>query len=520
MLSKPMAELLTELPTQKDHQPLRHLGGPNFQVNRATTQAGSWYEKLRYLVDYKDEHTIRAAAIERMLKRLLLVEAEATVGRKILEELVQVGYIENDTVPEACAEHVQQLLGLALKLNEKTTLKKSVIIKLLAFEIERYLFPNELSEHMVSVLYQTLAGYVEPKNAYPQERFATELHLASRKVLLEESDDALLNAHLRKTFGLWWEASLENPAILQEVADRIKKENELVESMLSSPVIHKIANRIKNEALFFSFVRQLIDEKGNQALTVLEDKALLTDYIENKVATLYPNQRQRIVEAGTRAVVYLFITKVLLGVALELPYDLLVYGSVHYVALLINVLFFPALLYVMVITAPRPKPKNTDRIIVGISQAVHMDPADNKVVYVPTAPWSTSQQILIACFYIPLFVLSFGTIVLILHHLHFNVVSMALFLFFLCIVSYFGLRLRYKARRYIVEYTEESTLRFLIHLARLPLVRTGRFISQKLARINIFILILDGIIETPFKILLGSFDQFVSFVKDTRRDLL
>ena len=54
--------------------------GPVVSVNKLTGKAGEFYEKVRYLIEYKDEHTIRRSAIERILKRKLLIENAAAVG--------------------------------------------------------------------------------------------------------------------------------------------------------------------------------------------------------------------------------------------------------------------------------------------------------------------------------------------------------------------------------------------------------------------------------------------------------
>lgn len=45
--------------------------GTPLEVNDVVRAVAGTYEKLRYVLEYKEEHTIRRAAIERILRRRL-----------------------------------------------------------------------------------------------------------------------------------------------------------------------------------------------------------------------------------------------------------------------------------------------------------------------------------------------------------------------------------------------------------------------------------------------------------------
>ena len=96
--------------------------------------------------------------------------------------------------------------------------------------------------------------------------------------------------------------------------------------------------------------------------------------------------------------------------------------------------------------------------------------------------------------------------------------STALFVFFLALVVYFGYRIRFNAQRWKV-VGQESITGMLLSLAIIPVVRTGRWLSQKFATINVFILFMDLVIEAPFKLVLTISDAFVTFVKEKSREL-
>ena len=120
--------------------------------------------------------------------------------------------------------------------------------------------------------------------------------------------------------------------------------------------------------------------------------------------------------------------------------------------------------------------------------------------------------------YTLLFGVSFGILLAILILLNFNLLSIVLFLFFLTLVSYFGLRIRYNAQKWVVSTDDDRALALFWNFLTLPIVRTGRWLSRTFSAINIFVFTFDFVIETPFKLILGTFDAFVSFLKEKKED--
>lgn len=46
---------------------------PRINLNYLASKMALFYEKLRYSVDYKEEHLLRRSAIERIIKRIILL---------------------------------------------------------------------------------------------------------------------------------------------------------------------------------------------------------------------------------------------------------------------------------------------------------------------------------------------------------------------------------------------------------------------------------------------------------------
>src|SRR5690606_31189402 len=86
--------------------------------------------------------------------------------------------------------------------------------------------------------------------------------------------------------------------------------------------------------------------------------------------------------------------------------------------------------------------------------------------------------------YLLTFVISFGLIIYILNLLDFNVVSIIIFILFLCMVAYFGYRIRQTARELVVIKKKESAVSIAVDFLALPIVRVGRWISVNFSKVN------------------------------------
>ena len=76
MLSQPLETLIGRVEeisvTTKHDNEAAHVS-----VHSMVAAAASFYEKVRYLLDYREEHMIRRAAVERIVHRLFFIEGKS-----------------------------------------------------------------------------------------------------------------------------------------------------------------------------------------------------------------------------------------------------------------------------------------------------------------------------------------------------------------------------------------------------------------------------------------------------------
>ena len=153
--------------------------------------------------------------------------------------------------------------------------------------------------------------------------------------------------------------------------------------------------------------------------------------------------------------------------------------------------------------------KNTGAVLKGMKEVFY----EGKTEKIKIRTGKSGLIYIFTTMYVVLLFFVFGAIVAGLKSIHFNSVGIIIFLFFLALVSYFAFRIRYNSKRWKVTQ-QESALSLILSIFTVPVIRTGRWLSQSFSSINVFVFILDFIIETPFKIVLNFLNQFISYLKE------
>ncbi|HCB35519.1 MAG TPA: hypothetical protein DEP25_02650 [Candidatus Taylorbacteria bacterium] len=484
--------------------------GPFISVEHLTGRFGAMYEKVRSLVDYKEYHLIRRSAIKRIVNRQLYLEKSSQdVGIALLRDLVSSGYLPNNKVPEAKSTPLLQIIRKWTFLG-KGGLATSLSLDFAAIEIERFLYPDRVTELVVDSFFRSS----EPFVLYQDRSIKNQsliTYAACRRSFLSEDQSGLLYALLLFLVPEVVRNDV-NDEKLSRISSQVSFALKTAESVTLNQLVWTVSTRLKNHSLYHAVLLEILRSYGKGAELVFEDEEKLREISRGIIEKKQSQQKSILRKSGKRAVIYLLLTKIALGLLLEFPYEYFILSSVSYFALGTNAVFHPALLLSMVMFVGSGK-RGVERVIDGVSAVVHGK--EMKRVFI-RPPGSSTTFFFVACFYVLLFVASFGAILWALVALHFNVVSILLFFVFLTLVSYFGLRIRRGARRWEPDRTKPSTFGLVWNLFVFPIVQTGRWFSIRFASINVFVLFLDFLVEVPFKAFLGIFDASLSFIKEHR----
>lgn len=500
--------------------------GEKIKLSQLISKLGFFYEKFRNAIDYNEEHLVRRNSIERLLKRqiLFLQEKRAEkISKTLIYEFIRARYLPNNQLPEKIIDEVAITINKYLIILDYLKKRKNQklinwVISLASAEINEQLNPIAKELAMANLMYSHLVDNIAFNDTEIEEKEKNlQIYIAVLKTLLK-ADIVALNYQLFKLYLPNWQKTSSEETL--EFAKNINIFKRKIDSHIGHPLAFQLSSIVRRQAVFFSILKELIEKNPGQQNQIFTNPDVLEDKVEDIAIYNYQKIKSKLIGTAFRVVIYIFFTKTILAFLLELPFDYFFLQTIHWHSLIINVVFHPVLMLLIAFSIKVPGDKNTKIIVEEIKKIVYGQ--DRQIVFKPKKSLraGSSSFWMLNLVYLLMFAVSFGLIIVALKTLKFNMVSGFLFIFFLTIISFFGFRLRNMAKQYSVVPRKDNLFNFIIDFISLPVVRVGRFISTNFSKVNIFLYLLDFIIETPFKMLVEFLEKAVSFINDKREEIV
>lgn len=494
---------------------------PNI-VNPLVTELASWYEKFRNSIEYRDEEVILRASIERILKRRLALGGNgATTAKSLLKELVWARYFPESMYTEETISQIEKIIDFYLNLkNAVVKLKvmkepemKELMFQLLSSDVEQTLHPNKVEEAVGNYIFHVLQKSITANEVVEEER-DVQLFIAIRKAYSKD-DLAFLRFKLfTQYFGKMTDSSVD------QVAEEFSEAHKKIESQLKHPARFKILSYVKRQIPPFLIVEDIFASQDN-IKEFVENKEELDNYILETCKKRYKTISEKIRRAIIRSVIFILLSKTVIAFGIEGTYERIFLGHVQWLTLSLNVII-PTLFMIVVGFSIRTPGEKNSRLIQSRIHSLLFDenPRTGRVIAFPVPdkkPRSVIEWVF-GVLWITAFLLSFGAISLGLSLLQFSAVSQGIFIFFLAIVSFLAYRINITAHEYSVE-SHQGVLTPIVDFFFMPIARVGQYITAGVSQINIFLFILDFLIEAPYKGLVGFFDQWFFFLHSKREEI-
>lgn len=499
------------------------------KLNNVVSKISLFYEKLRNAVDYADEHLLRERAILRNLKRTMTLHNRKgeIIAKPLVYDLIRSGYLPNDQLNESVIIETEKIINRFIILNNYIGSYKekeekveifNFLLPQLAIEIDDLLVNKDRDNALVECMYQVVKkDVVVTDNRYSDLDKKIQLYIAILKSLIK-ADQARIGFYLWQLYVPHWQQAQEKELILiaQNISDIILK----IKRQLEHPLNNLYIRILKKYNVLFLVIRDIISEYPNQALEIWKQPALLEEKIRQAAKKRYKISRTKLTRSIIRSIIYLFITKMILAVLLEFPLDLMLEKNINYMTIAINVMFPPLLMFVIGLFIRVPGIKNTDKIVQGIKEISYQFEERN-VIRKIKKPLKRSVLMTrtFKIIYSIIFFFTFSIIIYGLDMLGFNLASMIIFIFFLSLVSFFSIRISQSARELHIIEKKENLFTFIKDFFSLPILEAGRWLSDKLNKINFFVVFFDFIIEAPFKVIVDSIEEWMGYVREKKEDI-
>lgn len=531
---------------------------PKIKVSSLISKVAFFYEKIRNAVAYEEEHLLRKNAIARILRRQVViegvikeVEAEG-LATHLLTELIRGSYLPNDKILEIKIREIAFLLEkyiylkdqilekINISLSLKTDIKKAKelleernnlinwLLTLAACEIEDNLAPNKIKQTVVNNLFDTLSQSISlPENLPYNNDLDIQIYLSIGRTYLKLDEDMLSFVLFKYYHGEWLEISNKQTLSASD-QDKIKKIvvqitelKDSINNQLKHPLTKQLDKITRVYALYFSILTETIESDPIKVYSELQkSEKVFVANLKKICYQKYKKAKARLWRAAIRSIIYIFLTKSIFVIAIELPAVQLFGEAVNFGSLAINIAFPAVLLFFIVLSTRTPQEDNTDKIINGIKEIAFVGQSKKQgIVLKKPAKRNSISSVLFGIIYFASFIVSIYSIVWLLGLINFNWVSVVIFLFFLAFVSFFSIVVTKGVKDLIIVERKESLLTFLIDLFYMPIILAGKWLSRSFSKINVFIFIFDFVLEAPFKILVEIAEDWTKYVRERRDNM-
>jgi len=523
-------------------------GIPKIHVDEVASVVAAFYEKIREVVDWREEHLMRRAAIERTLKRrLLLAKNGKTIAEPLVLELIRGGHFPNDRIPESKIEEIQKIIDKYIYIlenapkppkdsNPPTTLPAKGgapkikiqlydwLLSITACEVEEMLSSSQKERALIEYMTDSMMEKIKIKEGIlviaglNQEEKNTQIYIATQRTLFKLDSPIITYNLLKKRYPEWKDFGKADQK-LGEITQNIYSIWNGVEKDLKYPLSEKFYKVCERYDTPYLILGDIISEDPMGIEEKIKDPQELENRINNSYQKRLRALRTRIKRAAVYATLSIFITKMLLAFAAEVPFDKYITGQFSYLALGLNILIPPLLMFFLVLTIRPPKKENLQQVIMEVMKIAYL--TERKEIYTIEIPkkrgWLTNA--LITIFYLLTFLISFGLIIWGLDELNFGILSIIIFLIFISLISFAGVKLKERSRELEVIQKKESILMAFIDLFSLPVIRVGKWLSSQWARYNVIIIAINFLIDMPFQSFVEFLEQWRAFLKEKKEEI-
>jgi hypothetical protein len=305
--------------------------GPTIGVSDAAGKLAFIYEKIRNTVDYKEEHLLRKHAIARIIKRIATPGSRGSdIAQPLVEELIRARYLSNKTVTEQSVERLRQIINKYIVIYNSAVDQNyptkelhnffNWLIDLAACETEELLVSPTKDKISIEAMHRVVRQNIilDGQTGLDPTGQNIQIYIAVLKSLIK-ADEMTVNYYLIKYyFADWHELSLSRAA---EIASGIKNYQKLIYENYHHPLNEKLAREFKKYAVVFWILQDIIQDNPDNFINIFKNRDELIEKVRAVCKAKYSQIGARVRRSIIRSVIYIFLTKMIFGLLLELPYD-------------------------------------------------------------------------------------------------------------------------------------------------------------------------------------------------------
>ena len=496
-------------------------------VDEIASKVAAFYEKVRNVIDYREEHLLRKNTIERALRRrIFLKDLGKKFAEPLIKELIRSGHLPNDSVPESKIPEIQKIIDNLIYLLERGTFaseqeKETVSNWLIAISgsaIEEELFPPAKDRILAEVMFDTMRENLEVRGAeLDEQEMNVQLFIGVQRALFRPDDTQLQYRLLKFAYPNWGKLSEKD---LVEIAPNLAALKHSLGSFLKHPLKNYFLRLCNKEKIVFLLLGDLVFG-GRSSFAEASQGRPFGENLENELKMVYDRRYKKaqaqLHRLALLSVISFFISKILVAVAVEIPLDHYLAHSFSLINTGINVVFPPFLMLVIVAFIRLPSKENLFLITNEVKKLVFSEEPKKYAIVVPKKRgWITEILVRLAYFVTLVIVLFYLVQFLLL--LKFSPASIVIFALFTSMVIATGVRVNNRAKEMSLEKEKPSFWSFILDLIIVPFMAIGKWTIAGLSKFNIIVIAFNFLIELPLQLFVEFLENFRGFIKSKKEE--
>jgi uncharacterized membrane protein YfcA len=512
-------------------------------VDEVASQIANLYEKVRRVIDWKEEHLVRRTSIERILKRRLISEiSEITlipeldptrIAQPMTLEFIRTGYFENGKIPETKIEEVKRVLKKYVHILKHSPYAKegalaikakvhfyNWILSIAACEFDELLEPTLKKRALLEFMTQDIFENTEtqPPNALLEEERYIQTYVATHRALYGLDDPLIYYQVIKKTYP---EFILGQKDFIEDFAHNIESIWRDLEEKLDHPKRSEFQRVCEKFDAAYRVLGDMMKKLENQPDLMEKNlsnkqkvKALAEEAYQERLKSL----KGRLYRSAIYATLSIFVAGAASLLIFEYPVAKFFYGQFAPLALIADIGIPTTLMFFLIWSIKPPGETNLPVVIDEIYKIIHTKEKRNAHKIKLDKSIKKIKKALFGFLYLLGGVGSLYLIFLVFMlagtpptSLYINTANVALVVFAATIIRNNSKEITIKEKANLLE--------FFLDFFSIPLAKIGSWLSSKWKEFNFVSVFFSTLIDTPFSTFISALEDWREYIKEKRAEL-
>lgn len=522
-------------------------------VDEIASKVAQFYESVRRVVDWKEEHLVRRAVVERVLKRKFVSKLYGIsvipdvnpeeAAEPFVNELVRTGYFPNGKIPREKIYDIQKLLKKYLyilnnarieKVDTQSENKKEIkaktkerinfynwVISIASCEIEEVLDPPLRETALLDLTTRCLLDRIKitPPNEVSEEDKYIQTYISVHKTLFN-LDEPIISFHiLRYKYPEFCDSHLENS--LSEFTDKIFDIRNEIEEYFNYPKaseFYVISDKHDAPYLLIGDAMDKLGEDLDEIDKKVLDKESFLSAVEVSYKARFSTLKKRLSKLAIFSTLSIFVAGFASLLIFEIPIAKLIRGYFSPWAIVADLGIPTALMFILVWMIKPPSEDNLGVVKEEVEKIVYK--SEELDVYEIRLRKKSRKflDVVFVFFYVVGGLFSLYLIFWVFKLA--NVPWTSLYIDTINVAMIVASAMVIRRRSMEITVLEKANMvEFFLDFFSIPLAKLGNWFAEKWREYNIVSAFFTVLIDLPFSTFVAGIEGWRNFIKEKKNEI-